>query len=178
MGSLEPPPPTFVPQSPTTVRELLERDHARLDALLSAAAREPAPAIETSAYAEFRAGLLRHIGMEEKILFPTARRLRGGEALEQARQAKLDHAALAALLVPTPTRDVLRQVQRLLALHNPLEEGPAGIYAACETLAVAEQPALLARLRSAPPVPTAQHFDGPRAFAAIDRLLRAAGRDL
>jgi hypothetical protein len=25
-------------------------------------------------------------------------------------------------------------------------------------------------------VPTAPHYDGPRAFAAIDRLLRAAGR--
>ena len=161
----------------TTVRELLERDHVRLDRLL-AAALEPSSTIDLTAYAEFRAGLLRHIGMEEKILFPAARRLRGGQPLDQAQQARLDHAALAALLVPTPTIDLVTKIRALLALHNPLEEGPTGIYAACDALAAAELPELLARLRSAPAVPAAKHFDGPRAFAGIERLLRAAGRDL
>jgi hypothetical protein len=159
-----------------SIRDLLEADHARLDALLARAAGGTRSALDLGAYAEFRAGLLRHIGLEEKILFPTARRLQGGEPLAQARQARLDHAALAALLVPTPTVDIVARLRALLALHNRLEEGPAGIYAACEELAIAELPALVARLRAAPPVPPAPHFDGPRALAAIDRLLRAAGR--
>jgi hypothetical protein len=156
------------------LRDLLERDHARLDGLLRAAG--VGGHIDPIVYEEFRAGLLRHIGLEEKILLPTARRLRGGEPLEIARQLKLDHAALAALLVPTPTAAILSTLTSLLAAHNALEEGPQGVYAACEELADAEVPELLARLRAAPPVPTAPHYDGPRAFAAIDRLLLAAGR--
>jgi len=157
------------------VRELLERDHERLDGLLRAAAGGPGP-LEAASYQEFRAGLLRHIGLEEKILLPAARRLRGGEPLEIARQLKLDHAALAALLVPTPTAAILSTLTSLLAVHNPLEEGPGGVYAVCEELAGAEVPELLARLLAAPAVPAAAHYDGERAFAAIDRLLRAAGR--
>ena len=72
----------------------------------------------------------------------------------------------------------LERLRALLALHNPLEEGLAGLYAACERLAVDELPALVARLEAAPAVPPAPHFDGPRGFAAIDRLLRATGRDI
>jgi hypothetical protein len=161
-----------------TVRSFLEQDHARLEALLDAAAGASAEPIDMVAYRTFRAGLLRHIGMEEKILLPTARRLRGGAPLERAAQLRLDHAALAALLVPTPTFELVGKLRSLLALHNPLEEGPEGIYAECETLAGAERADLLTRLERAPEVPPAAHFDGPRAFAAIDRLLRAAGRDV
>jgi len=54
----------------------LAEDHARLDALLTRSladvgelAREPFDA--------FRAGLLRHIALEEKILFKAAREARG-----------------------------------------------------------------------------------------------------
>jgi hypothetical protein len=166
--------------APTALRALLEAEHTRLDALLTAAAGGGGSTIDMSAYGQFRSILLRHIGVEEKILLPTARRLRGGEPLPQARQLRLDHAALAALLVPTPTPEIVARLQALLALHNPLEEGPAGIYAISEALALAaaEAPALLDRVAAAPPVPAAPHFDGPRAFAAIERLLRAAGRHL
>jgi hypothetical protein len=154
-----------------SLRELLEDDHARLDGLLKAA-----QAGDGVAYEDLRAGLLRHIGMEEKILLPEARRLRGGEPLEIARQLRADHAAMVALLVPTPTPELLATLSWLLAAHNPLEEGPSGLYASCEALAGGEANQLLARLRAAGPVPTAAHHDGPRAFAAIDRLLQATGR--
>jgi hypothetical protein len=160
-----------------TVRDLLERDHARLEKLLAAAVGSGSM-LDVAAYQDFRAGLLRHIGMEEKILFPAARRIRAGQPLDQVHQARLDHGALAALLVPTPTVEIVRRIGALLALHNPLEEGPTGLYAACDALAAGALPELLARMRSAPVVPTAKLFDGPRAFAAIDRLLRAAGRDV
>jgi hypothetical protein len=156
------------------LRDLLERDHAKLDGLLRAAAA--GGEIDPVVYEEFRAGLLRHIGLEEKILLPTVRRLRGGDPLDIARQLKLDHAALAALLVPTPTAAIVSTLTSLLATHNALEEGPRGMYAACEELTGAATSKLLARVRAAPPVPTATHYDGPRAFAAIERLLRAAGR--
>ena len=49
------------------VTAFLARDHARLDALLRRAAANPA-LLDRSAYEEFRARLLRHIAMEEKVL--------------------------------------------------------------------------------------------------------------
>ena len=84
------------------IYRFLAGDHARLEGLLARAMTE-AGAIDRAAYAEFRAGLLKHIGMEEKILLPAAQRVRGGEPLTLAAKVRLDHGALAALLVPTPT---------------------------------------------------------------------------
>ena len=155
------------------IERYLVEDHRRLEALLERAVARP-DAIDGAAYAEFRAGLLRHIGMEEKILLPTARRLRGGEPLPVARQMRLDHAALAALLVPTPTHEIVARIRALLVEHNPLEEAPGAMYQTIEALASGEASTLLQRLKDAPEVPVAPHFDGPRAFEAIDRLLRAA----
>ncbi len=60
-----------------TIRDLLERDHARLDQLLARAGRD-LENIDMEAYSEFRRGLLKHIGMEEKILLPAIQRLRAG----------------------------------------------------------------------------------------------------
>lgn len=156
-----------------SIRAFLEEDHRRLDELLASAVA--GETIDSTAYAAFRAGLLRHIGMEEKILLPAAKRLRGGEPLPEARLLRADHGALVAMLVPTPTPALVERIRAVLAQHNPLEEGGDGLYAACEQLAAGEAPALRAQLEAAPPVPVAPHFDGPRAFEAIDRLLRAAG---
>ena len=81
-------------------------DHRRLDTFLRRAMTD-AEVIDRGAYAEFRAGLLRHIGMEEKILLPAAQRLGGGKPLAMAAKLRLDHGALAALLVPTPTPTII-----------------------------------------------------------------------
>jgi hypothetical protein len=156
------------------LRSFLVADHARLDALFAQATAH-VEQIDLPIYEEFRGGLLRHIGMEEKILLPTARRLRGGEPLPIARQLKLDHAALAALLVPTPTMSIIEDLRAVLAAHNPLEEDPGGLYQTCEELATGEVGELLQKLRAAPQVPLARHYDGPRTFEGIDRVLRAAG---
>ena len=56
----------------------LAGDHERLDALLERAMSDPEK-IDAAAYAQFRSGLLKHIGMEEKVLFPAARKQRRGE---------------------------------------------------------------------------------------------------
>jgi hypothetical protein len=154
------------------VTTLLGRDHARLDALLRRAAANP-PLVDRSAYAEFRAGLLRHIAIEEKVLLPDARRRRSGEPLPVARQLRADHAALASLLVPTPTHAILDEIRGILDGHNPLEEGPDGLYAICERLAGLEVEDLAARVQAVPEVPIAPHFDGPRVHAQIERLVKA-----
>jgi hypothetical protein len=156
------------------IHDLLHRDHARLEGLLDAAAR--GSTIDLDAYREFRGGLLRHIGMEEKILLPAARRSGDGELAAVTRQLKLDHAALAALLVPTPTPAIVERLRALLVAHNAVEEGEGGVYARCENVLGVQSDELLERLKSAPQVALAPYQDGPRAFASIERLLRAAGR--
>jgi hypothetical protein len=157
------------------VDDLLRRDHERLDGLLLASI---SGAVDVNAYEAFRGGLLRHIGIEEKILIPLAKRRRSESALAIAKQLRLDHAALAALLVPTPTVSILERMRAVLAAHNPLEEGESGFYEVCGRLAADEDEEgdLLRRIDGAPQVPLAAHYDGPRAFANIERLLRAAGR--
>src|SRR4030095_15443104 len=83
---------------------------------------------------EFRGALLRHIGLEEKILLPAARFANGGKPVHGAEQLHLDHGALAALLVPTPTMAILRAIHTILERHNNIEEGSEGAYAECEWL--------------------------------------------
>lgn len=154
------------------IHEFLTRDHQRLDALLRQSIAEPAK-IDMAPYEEFRRGLLRHIAMEEKVLIPEAKRVRGGEAPAVAKQLRADHSALAALLVPTPTHEIVRAIQDILEAHNPLEEDPGGLYDVCEELAGEGAGDLLARIEAVPEVPTAAHFDGPRVHEHIANLLRA-----
>jgi len=159
------------------VARFLADDHGRLDALLLRAGAQPG-AIEPAAYAEFRAGLLRHIGMEEKILLPAAQRARGGEPLPIAAKLRLDHGALAALLVPTPTPAIVAALRTILSAHNAIEEAPGGVYEMCEQLAGAQADALLTSLRTAPEVPMHRHVDGPRIMEAAQRALARAGYEL
>lgn len=162
---------------PGDIYRFLTADHARLDALLQRAAASP-EAIEPSAYAEFRAGLLKHIGMEEKILLPAAQRIRGGEPLSVAAKLRLDHGALAALLVPTPTPAIVRAIRTILEAHNPIEEGAGGLYEQCENVAGAEAEQILAQLSSAPEVRVAPHMDALKVIEATRRALAKAGYDL
>src|SRR5215831_15315290 len=133
-------------------------DHARLDA-----------ALLRGDYPEFREGLLRHIGMEQKILLPII----GPTAL--AGRIHLDHGALAALLVPTPTPDILTAIRTILENHNPLEEGPGGLYEECERLLGADVEQVLSHLRNAPPVPVAKHVDNQTSMDSARAALRRAG---
>jgi len=137
----------------------MAEDHVRLDRMLSAATA--GPEIDADAYARFRHDLLRHIAMEEKVLLPDARARRDGTPLELAAQLRVDHGAIAKLLVPSPTHAIVDSLRELLARHNVLEEGPRGLYAICDALAGDDAPAVVDRLRAQPSVPVAKHYDGP-----------------
>jgi iron-sulfur cluster repair protein YtfE (RIC family) len=63
---------------------LFADDHRRLEALLDRATAGSGP-IDRELFEQFRAGLLRHIGMEEKVLFPAAQRATGGQRPRTAR---------------------------------------------------------------------------------------------
>ena len=125
-----------------TLYRFFAEDHDRLDGLLRRSITESG-AIDRDAYAEFRAGLLKHISMEEKILLPAVQGLRGGDPLAVAATLRLDHSALAALLVPTPTRTIIAAIRAILGPHNAREEGSGGVYECCEQLVGAETEALL-----------------------------------
>src|SRR5262245_16788482 len=123
---------------PGKIYRYMADDHARLDDLLQHAAAR-AGSIETSPEAEVRAGCLKHIAMEEKILLPAAQRARGGKPLPIAVKLRLDHGVLAALLVPTPTAAIIAAIRAVLEAHNPIEEGPGGLYEQSEELALIRQ---------------------------------------
>ena len=155
--------------------QLLKDDHRRLDGLLDAAVAQP-DVVDEQAYGRFRAGLLRHIGMEEKILLPAIQRLRGGEPLSVAAGLRLDHGALAALLMPRPTAAIVATIRSLLEEHNSLEEGPGGLYEISDELAGSEADRILADLRAAPEVTVMQYSDSPAVMNAVRRALERAGR--
>jgi len=157
------------------IYRLLAGDHTRLDRLLDeAAGRDPAK-VEPARYDAFRRGLLKHIGMEEKILLPAAQQLSGGQPMPLAARLRLDHGAIAALLVPSPTPRIVAALKTILTAHNTLEEGPGGLYEECDRLAQGQATALLERLRNAPEVPAAPHNDGPKVMPAARRALARAG---
>ena len=161
---------------PGPISQFLAADHRRLEALLERAT--PASGeIDAALFEDFRAGLLRHIAIEEKVLLPAAQRARGGVPLEIARQLRLDHGAIAALLVPTPTPEIVRRLRALLALHDAVEERPRGAYDDCDRLLNAEVEALLNEMRAVPAVRTAPHTDSVFVEQHIVERLRMAGRE-
>ena len=160
--------------APGPIYRMLAADHARLDELIERAAADAAR-IDPAAYDAFRRGLLKHIAMEEKILLPAAQRLNANEPLAIASRLRLDHGALAALLVPTPTPRVAAALKAILAMHNALEEGAGGLYETCDRLAAGKAEDITAQLRTAPEVPAAPYNDGPKVMPAARRALARAG---
>jgi len=156
---------------------ILGDDHRRLEALLRLAVADPQK-INQQAYNHFRAGLLRHIGMEEKILLPTLQRLQGDRPFRHAAKLRLDHGALASLLMPTPTPVILAAIRAILSVHNMLEEGPDGLYAVSDQLEECELHSLIDRLWAAPVVRVTQPSDNPAVMKTLTGALERAGYHL
>jgi hypothetical protein len=151
-----------------------QADHRRIDDSLQRALTTRAQ-IDAEAYAAFRAGLLRHIALEEKLLLPAARRCRGGEPLALARRLRVDHGAMALLLVPSPTPELVAEIRSILEPHDRLEEGVDGPYAICDELLAPEAEELLERARCYPEVKMAPHYDGERACRRAEQALHISG---
>jgi hypothetical protein len=158
-----------------SLRQFLTDDHRRLDALL-ARCGDCRTAEQRATYDEFRRGILKHIGIEEKILWSAATRLRGAP-LEQAARLRLDHGAIVSLLMPIPTPTILRAIRTVLDAHNPIEEGPDGVYDVCEKLTASEHDELGEKIIFAPEVPTNPNATTPRIIEAAKRALSRAGYD-
>jgi hypothetical protein len=153
---------------PAELHDFLSRDHQRLDLLLASCAE----AIDLTAYDAFRRGLLRHISIEERVLFPLLRKRSGVTELE--RQLHRDHAALSVLLVPPPTRQEIDQIVSILGEHNEMEERDGGLYDVIETLSGDALAALMIRVHAIPEVPVTPHIDKPIVRQTIGFLVQAA----
>ena len=150
-------------------------DHRRLDALLTASVAVPGQ-VDLASFGRFRAGILKHIAMEEKVLFPAARHAREAP-LALAARLRVDHGAIAALLVPTPTPALVAQIVSVLGPHNRREEEPGGVYDACdEAVGPAEAERLVEQLRGFPEVPLKAYNDGPAILAHIQETLELSRR--
>jgi hypothetical protein len=159
-----------MPERP--IFQFLAADHERLDALLTKAVA--GDAIDLAAYGAFREGLLRHIALEEKILLPAMTAARGGDAIPQARRLRIDHGAIAALLVPAPTPEIAGEFLRILLPHNMVEEGAGGVYEECDRLLSADAAAIVERMRAYPQVKVARYQDGPRVCRTAEEALRVS----
>src|SRR5690242_21704233 len=120
----------------------MEAEHRLLDQLLTHAAGRGSTA-DQAAYETFRERLLRHIRIEERILLPMAQHKRRGEPLAIAPRLRLDHGALAAVLMLPPTAQTLHALRAVLEAHNPLEESDGAVYEQFESLAESEADSLL-----------------------------------
>jgi hypothetical protein len=114
--------------------------------------------------------------MEEKVLFPAARHAREAP-LALAARLRVDHGAIAALLVPTPTPSLVAEIVSVLGPHNRREEEPGGIYDTCDdAVGPAEAERLVQELRAFPEVPLKAYNDGPAILAHIQQTLELSRR--
>jgi hypothetical protein len=157
------------------LHKFMAAQHALLDELLAKAGLQGA-AIDREAYQSFRERLLRHIRIEEKILLPMAESKRGAP-LPIAGRLRLDHGALAAMLMLPPVDRTFRAIRAVLDAHNPLEEVEGGVYDQCNSLSGSESGELLARIAATPHVPVSSWLDSPKVRAAAQRALKRAGYD-
>ena len=157
------------------ITDFLIADHRRLDVLLTRASA--GPVFDAVAFETFRAGLLRHIAIEEKLLLPAARRARGGQPLARAHALRIDHGAISSLLVPTPDHALCAELASIIATHDTIEEGPDGVYAECEALLGLDASAELgASARVFPEIKVARHFDGEGVVRTAELALLSARR--
>ncbi len=159
------------------VTAYLAEDHARLDALLAQAVRHRG-GVDLAPYGAFRAGLLRHIGIEEKVVFPALRAARGGEHHPDWRRLRIDHGAVTSLLVPPPTPDLVAELRSILEPHDALEEAPGAVYACADALAASDAETVARMMRAYPPVKVAPYRDGPRVLHRAEDALRVSALQL
>ena len=158
------------------VASYFTEDHRRLEALLNRAVTD-AGEINNEVYSRFRSGLLKHIGMEEKILLPAVKRLQDGTPYNFADTLRLEHGAFAALLVPPVSSKIAAIFHVMMIHHNELEEGKDGLYAACEQLIGNSVQKFMTRVHSFPDVPVMPHVQNPNVLEVTRRAVARAGYD-
>src|SRR5690554_477130 len=134
------------------IYNFLSTDHQRLDNLLNEAVADY-NAIDSEKYHQFRVGLLTHIKMEEKILFPAVKKVNVNMHLPMIPQLRLVHGAITALMEIPPSKDLTKVIRYILHIHDLKEEESGSDYKICEQLAETDTAAILQAFRTTTPVP-------------------------
>lgn len=156
--------------------DFFTQDHRRLEELLDKATVNKYE-VNEEFYHLFRIGILKHIKMEEKILFPAAQQANGGVALPLAGKLRLDHGAITSLMVVPPTQDVIKVLRIILEEHDELEEKSGGMYDACTKLTTSEASLIMENLLQSTEVPVHSYNQAAYALEAAKRALLRAGYD-
>ena len=159
---------------PTSLSTYLTSDHDRIDNFLQQALTDSGD-INPDAYNGFRQGLLRHIGIEEKILIPALQPLLNERMKQILAQIKADHSLIVALLVPSPTKGIIAALNTILEKHNWLEEANGGFYEFSERFNEQMLSELAEKIRTAPEVKSLPNNPDPKVLAATRRALERAG---
>lgn len=160
----------------TPIHDYFTEDHNRLEALLDKATVDM-DNIDMDIYHEFRTGMLKHIKMEEKVLFPAAQKGNNDVPLPLAAQLRLEHGAITALLVVNPDAEVVKVLRYVVEDHDRKEEEPGGMYDICERLTESETESLLEELRNTTEVPVRPHNMADYVLDVAKRTMTRAGWD-
>lgn len=152
------------------------KDHERIENLLEKAIKNP-DEINLEYYHQFRTGLLTHIKMEEKTLFPAAQLGNGGEPIPLAAKLRLDHGALTSMMTVRPTMEMIEVLKKILEIHDRLEEEEGGMYEMCENLTQKQTDEIMKKLAEVTEVPVHPFNDNPFVIGAMKRALERAGFD-
>ncbi len=158
------------------IYDFFTKDHRRIEILLEKATAG-SDQIEMNYYHQFRVGLLTHIKMEEKVLFPAAQKANGGIALPIMAKLRLEHGAITALMVPPPNFELVKVLRYVLDKHDLAEEEPGGMYDVCEALTKNQTTLLLDQLANITAVPVLPHNEASFALDVAKRALIRAGYD-
>ena len=156
--------------------QFFTEDHHRIEKLLNKATEQPGE-IELNYYHQFRTRLLRHIKMEEKTLFPAAKKTNLAVMQKLIPRYRLEHGALTALMVPPPTPTLIKVIRHILEKHDIAEEETGGLYDVCEALTKGQTQELLIQLAHTEEVPVHPPNPAPIAIESARRALKRAGYD-
>jgi len=156
------------------IKKYLSSDHDRLDALLKRALK-PDGGIDLDAYHQFRQGLLRHIGIEEKVLIPALKNDLDDVMKSTLDRIRMDHSAIVALLVPIPSPEIISALHAILEKHNELEEKNGGFYERSDAYDAQASLHMAENVRNAPEVKSLPNNPDPKVLEATRRALERAG---
>lgn len=157
------------------ISDYLANDHNRLDDLLQRVITTSG-AINDDAYSQFRQGLLRHIGIEEKILIPALQSSLDEEMKKTLERIRMDHSAIVALLVPPPSPAIVSALKMILNGHNELEEANGGFYERAD-IADEQSEQIAEKVKQYPEVKSLPNNPEPKVLEATRRALERAGYD-
>ena len=116
-----------------TILEFMSDDHNRLDAIFDELAGEATPAGASELFADFKAGLSRHIGWEEDILFPIFEDASGMHDSGPTAVMRMEHRQIEKVLEEidlkvsegelTALGGLQKDLLAVLGPHNDKEEG-------------------------------------------------------